>query len=55
MSTLHVNGGEHSVGVAPDTTILWAHEVRLRRRAVRRLHRASGRAGQLPFTLLVPP
>src|SRR5579864_4934204 len=24
MSTLHVNGGEHTVDVAPDTPILWA-------------------------------
>ena len=52
MITLTVNGRKHDVDVDPDTPLLWVlrddarpdrHQVRLRRRAVRRLHRACRR------------
>ncbi len=49
MVNLVINGRKLAIDVEPDMPLLWAlrdelgmvgHEVRLRRRAVRRLHRA---------------
>ena len=54
MVELNINGSTRRVDVEPDTPLLWVlrehaghdrHQVRLRRRAVRRLHRAYQRRG----------